>query len=87
MCWGLRRDGGEHNSVVEHLATKRGREMTTLLQGLGYDHHAIADDEQPRADATLWTRSDRRGGHDEVSWGARLPLVLKAFLRDRAFQR
>ncbi len=81
MCWGLRRDGGDHNSVVEHLATKRGREMATLMQGIGYDHHAIADGETPRADATMWTRSDRKGGHDEASWGARLPQVLSAFLR------
>jgi hypothetical protein len=82
MCWGLRRDGGDHNSVVEHLATKRGREMATLLADVGYDHHAVADAEVPRADATLWTRSDRRGGHDETSWGARLPLLLRAFIAD-----
>jgi len=80
MCWGLRRDAGEHNSVVEHLATKRGREMAALLAAEGYDHHEVGDGDAPRPDATLWSRSDSQGGHDEQSWGARFPLVLQAFL-------
>jgi len=78
--WGLRRDGGDHNAVVEHLATKRGREMARLLaDAAGYDWHDLRPGEHPRRDATLWTLSDIRGGHDEASWGARLPLVLRAF--------
>lgn len=78
--WGLRRDGGDHNAVVEHLATKRGREMALLLaDDAGYVWHDLRPGERPRADATLWTLSDARGGHDEPSWGARLPLVLRAF--------
>lgn len=80
ICWGLRRDGGDHNAVVEHLATKRGREMAQLLSSTaGYQHHDLRPGELPRQDATLWTLNDVRGGHDESSWGARLPLVLRAF--------
>lgn len=79
LCWGLRRDGGEHNSVVEHLATKRGREMAALLAQHGYDVHDVGEGEVPRSDATLWSRSDGLGGHDERSWGARFPQLLQAF--------
>ena len=79
MCWGLRRDGGEHNSVVEHLATKRGREMAQLLAQQGYDVHDVHDGDVPRSDATLWSRSDALGGHDERSWGARFPHLMRAF--------
>jgi hypothetical protein len=79
--WGLVRDGGDHNAVVEHLATKRGREMAQLLaDDAGYLWHDVKPAERPHPGATLWTLSDERGSHDERSWGARLPLVLEAFL-------
>jgi hypothetical protein len=79
MCWGLRRDGGEHNSVVEHLATERGLEMARLLAQLGYRHHDVAPGELPKSDAELWSHTDPHGAHDEPSWGRRLPLLLRAF--------
>jgi enterochelin esterase-like enzyme len=55
LSWGLRRDGGDHNRVVERLATERGRELATHLRGLGY------------GDA-LTVYEDPRGGHDEATW-------------------
>jgi pimeloyl-ACP methyl ester carboxylesterase len=61
LDWGLRRDGGPHNAIVEHLATIRGREMAARLRArFGYvddvDLHAVEHGE---------------GGHDEASWRTR----------------
>lgn len=78
LCWGLRRDGGEHNSVVEHLATKRGREAVPLLVARGYRaHHMRGHDDIAPRDADLIVMEDARGGHDEASWGARLTTLLR----------
>jgi hypothetical protein len=61
LDWGLRRDGGEHNSIVEHLATLRGRELGELLQRrFGYVEGV-----------DLHTVEHAEGGHDEASWGRR----------------
>jgi hypothetical protein len=81
LCWGLRRDGGEHNSVVEHLATKRGREAVPLVESRGYRAQRLAGhDDQVAPDRDLFVFEDHRGGHDEASWGARLTPLLRAFL-------
>jgi hypothetical protein len=55
LSWGLRRDGGDHNRVVERLATERGRELALHLRALGY-----GDD--------LAVLEDPHGGHDEATW-------------------
>lgn len=65
--WGLEREGGAHNAVIERLATERGREMVSLLEELGYDA------------TTLTWLEDERGAHDEASWARRLPRVLERF--------
>lgn len=65
--WGLVREGGLHNSVIEQLATERGREMATLLvREHGY---VLASD--------LRAYEDPDGGHDEDSWRERLPELLR----------
>jgi len=66
--WGLVREGGAHNAIIERLATDRGREMVTLLEELGYD-----------ATKLTWLE-DPEGAHDEASWARRLPRVLEQFV-------
>lgn len=66
LDWGLRRDGGDHNAIVERLATVRGRELAALLR----DHFGYA------ADADLRAVEDPDGGHDERSWSARFAAWL-----------
>jgi pimeloyl-ACP methyl ester carboxylesterase len=67
--WGLVRTGGFHNDTIEAYATTRGEEMVALLKGT----YGYADPGELRSMA------DPIGEHDEVSWGRRFPLVMKAF--------
>jgi hypothetical protein len=77
MCWGLRRDGGEHNAVVEHLATRRGREMRDLLATrFGY-----ATARWPSVAELTWDE-EAQHGHDERAWRARFPRFVHAFAVD-----
>lgn len=66
LCWGLRRDGGDHNAVVEHLATRRGREMAQWLR-----HQGVAEED-------LFVCEDPAGGHDEESWHRRFGWMMRA---------
>lgn len=70
LCWGLRRDGGEHNAIVEALATHRGREMADLLvQRFGY-----------REGTDLWAVEEREAGHEESAWRRRFgPMMVRMF--------
>ena len=62
MDWGTRRDGGDHNRIVEHLAALRGREMSTLLQkAFGYVEGV-----------DLFTVEHDGAGHDENAWAERV---------------
>ena len=66
--WGLRRDGGFHNSAIEKLATRRARSMAAILErDYGYT---------PGVD--LFTHQDPRGGHDEDAWSWRFGLMMEA---------
>jgi hypothetical protein len=57
LDWGLRRDGGPHNGIVEALATLRGREMADLLERrFGYVRGR-----------DLWVEEDADAGHDELA--------------------
>ncbi len=67
--WGLRRDGGFHNSAIEKLATRRGRSMATILER---DYGYASDQE-------LFTHEDPRGGHDEDAWAWRFRGMMRAF--------
>jgi enterochelin esterase-like enzyme len=70
--WGLVRSGGEHNSLVESMATNRGREMVSLLQTTyGYGPDELA------------SREDPQGGHDEDSWARRFPDVMRFLFGNR----
>lgn len=67
--WGLRRDGGFHNSVIEALAASRGEEMVDLLtSSFGYQEGA-----------NLFVHVDPIGGHDEDAWAYRFGLLMRAF--------
>lgn len=67
--WGLKRDGGEHNSVIEAGATRRGKEMVRLLQdSYGY-----------QVGTSLHWWEDAVGGHDEDAWAYRFGLVMQKF--------
>lgn len=66
--WGMRRDGGFHNSVIENMATDRGREMVQILTGAGY---TLGSD--------LFRHEDAIGGHDEDAWAYRFGLIMEAF--------
>lgn len=76
ICWGGRRDGGEHNSVVEALAARRGEEMARLLQGVGYRR---GDGRAGASDADLLVTSDPAHGHDEGAWRVRVGWLLRAW--------
>lgn len=68
LDWGLVRDGQFQNDVIENAATARGQEMVQLLEGTyGYQEgHEL-----------FWD-ADPMGQHDEISWGRRFPMVVKA---------
>jgi predicted alpha/beta superfamily hydrolase len=73
LDWGLVRTGGEHNETIEARATERTRELAAHLQeAYGY---TLGD--------TLYAHEDPTGGHDEASWGRRLPLALRALFPRR----
>lgn len=68
--WGLVRTGGEHNSIIEAMATDRGREMAELLRGsFGYEDGV-----------DLYVYEDPDGEHEESSWGRRFELALPALM-------
>lgn len=59
--WGTRRDGGDHNRIVEHLAAVRGREMSVVLRdAFGYVEGV-----------DLHTVEHLGAGHDEDAWRVR----------------
>jgi len=77
--WGMRRDGGFHNAVIEAKAELWGRKMADLLEREhGYRTQHLTGREEPRPDADLWVYEDRVGGHDEEAWGWRFGLLLRA---------
>jgi pimeloyl-ACP methyl ester carboxylesterase len=66
--WGLVRDGQFQNSIIDAAATLRGKEMVMLLEGTyGYQENG-----------ELFWYEDPQGQHDELSWSARFPMVMKA---------
>jgi hypothetical protein len=67
--WGLKRDGGVHNFLIELLVTKKSKEMINILVNT-YDFKLNKD---------LFVFEDPIGGHDEDAWAFRFELVLKAF--------
>jgi len=69
MDWGLKRDGGAHNFLIELLATKKSKEMLQLLT-TSYDYKLNKD---------IFVFEDSIGGHDEDAWAYRFELVMKAF--------
>lgn len=76
--WGLRRDGGFHNSVIEALATTRSQQMVDLLeQSYGYTAASSAVGHDPAVN--LYWHEDPIGGHDEDAWAWRFGLMMQAF--------
>lgn len=77
--WGLRRDGGFHNAVIEEKAALWGRRMADLLEREhGYRAQRLTGRDAPRPDADLWVYEDTVGGHDEEAWAWRFGLLLRA---------
>lgn len=73
ICWGGWRSGGEHNAVVEHLATLRAREMRDLLAAqFGYETA------QWPATAELTWAEVAAHGHDEGAWRERFGWFAQA---------
>lgn len=72
--WGLRRDGGTLNEVIERLASKRSKEMAELLQKR-FGYHLGQD---------LYLYEDPTGGHDENAWKPRFGMMMKAFFPKQA---
>jgi pimeloyl-ACP methyl ester carboxylesterase len=69
LDWGLVREGGSHNAVIEERSTARGREMRDLLiRKFGY-----------RDNENLFVVEDPLGQHNEESWSARMENVLGFF--------
>jgi S-formylglutathione hydrolase FrmB len=73
LSWGLRRHGGDHDRVVEALATERGREMVDLLlTEAGYTQGF-----------DLQVHQDPVGGHDEDAWRWQLGEMLAWWAQPR----
>lgn len=70
LDWGLVRDGGAHNALIEEAATRRGREMRDLL--VTRHGYQIGQD--------LFVVEDPAGEHDEGSWGRRIGHALDLVL-------
>lgn len=79
ISWGARRDGGEHNAVVERLAALRGQEMLGILEAAGYRHQRVPHGAAPTPGAELYSHVHPTGGHDELTWGEQLRGFLRAF--------
>ena len=78
--WGMRRDGGHHNAIVEALAALRGAEMAELLERrFGARITRIDGAERGPRDADVVVLVDRSGGHDERAWEHRAGLFLETF--------
>lgn len=78
--WGLRRDGGHHNAMVEALAAHRGAEMVALLEGrFGANVVRIGAGGPAPRDADVVACVDAMGGHDERAWEHRTGLLLETF--------
>jgi predicted alpha/beta superfamily hydrolase len=70
--WGLVRSGGDHNGIIESMATVRGEEMVALLESdLGYVRTGI----EPGSE--LVAVEDPDGEHTEETWNVRLPWILR----------
>ncbi len=83
ISWGLRRDGGDHNRVVEALASLRGAEMIEILVEHGYRRQTIRDDDAPDPRSELYTYVDVHGGHTEAAWRHQVGWVIDAFVQGR----
>lgn len=69
LDWGLVREGGRHNELIEERSTARGREMRDLLiRQFGY-----------RENEDLFVVEDPFGQHTEESWSERMENVLRLF--------
>lgn len=77
LCWGMRRDGGEHNAVVEALAARRGAEMAHLLEHT-YGYRRGEGRTATPTDAELFVASDPNHGHDEDAWRVRFGWMMRA---------
>lgn len=78
--WGLRRDGGHHNAMVEALAAYRGAEMVNLLERrFGATVARITASGAGPRDAEVIACVDALGGHDERAWEHRTGLFLETF--------
>lgn len=76
--WGMRRDGGFHNSVIEAYATTRSLQMVDLLQQTyGYATASSSVGHDPAVE--LYWHQDPIGGHDEDAWAWRFGLMMQAF--------
>lgn len=78
--WGLRRDGRQHDEVVEALAASRGAEMVTLLEArFGARVVRMGAGDRPPRDAEVVQCIDAIGGHTEAAWRHHTELFLRAF--------
>lgn len=70
--WGLVRTGGDHNAIVESLATVRGREMVALIESqTGLTHTGFAPG------SPLVAIEDVDGDHTEDTWNVRVRWILR----------
>eukprot|EP01118_Nematostelium_gracile_P002364 TRINITY_DN12595_c0_g1_i2.p1 TRINITY_DN12595_c0_g1~~TRINITY_DN12595_c0_g1_i2.p1 ORF type:complete len:303 (+),score=53.74 TRINITY_DN12595_c0_g1_i2:69-977(+) len=67
--WGLKRDGGPHNSIVEQVATDRSKELQYLL--IDSYHY------QQNKDITIF--EDTIGGHEETAWKYHFRLFVTEY--------
>lgn len=78
--WGMRRDGGHHNAIVESLAAARGAEMVELLEArFGARVARIGAGDAPPRDAEVIQCVDAVGGHSEAAWRHRAGMFLRAY--------
>jgi pimeloyl-ACP methyl ester carboxylesterase len=69
LSWGLRRNGGYHNEVMEDQCAVRGEEMADLLrEEFGFIQ-----------DRDLFQFKDPIGGHEEIAWAYQFQLFMIQF--------
>jgi len=69
--WGLKRDGGNHNALVERVATDRCKELAWIL----------TDTFHYQENKDLFLREDPWAGHEEEAWAYNFRLFVEIFYR------
>jgi len=71
IAWGLKRDGGNHNLIVEQVATDRSKELVWLL--CNAYHYWLGVD--------VYQFEDSLRGHEEQAWEHQFKIFVQTFYK------